>query len=299
MMKWLIVNSPIESRISNDIMSFLVSHQIDTMRFECSGEQSGCINDIYGTLQEITHIILLLNEAAEYQSVIQYISGYTAGRDIPLYIVGKTGASVPWNLQCAVICPDPEVLKEKLENNFDYFLAVDEQRRAHKKLYDQGIPLTSDCLASFVTAGDIDTASMFLTAGISVNARDSDGTPMLCVAARAEQTDMINLFITKGADIDAVSSDRGYSAVMDAVWKSRYEMVKILVDAGANLNFVSRDGQTALVLAVGAGNEPICELLSTHGADVNMKDRMGMSALDYAKLFKKENLVSLFTAAKG
>jgi hypothetical protein len=30
-----------------------------------------------------------------------------------------------------------------------------------------------------------------------------------------------------------------------------------------------------------------------------MKDRMGMSALDYAKLFKKEKLVSLFTAAKG
>ncbi|MDR2897270.1 MAG: ankyrin repeat domain-containing protein [Spirochaetaceae bacterium] len=304
-MKWLIISAPDQSSVGNEIASFLTSHKAEFVQFKKLGVQGDSLQELWGILPEITQVVLLLDESPEFQCVIQYIAGYADGREIPLFAVAKTGtvaearAEADWCLHRAVMCADSAELKKKLENSFDYFLSADEKKGAHKKLYAQGIPLTEDCLATYVAKGDLDRVSLFIAAGMSADARNSDGTPMLCIAARSEQVKMIKLLIAKGADIDAVSGDRGYSAVMDAVWKSSYDIAKILVDAGANLNFVSRDGQTALVLAVGSGNESVCELLSTHGADVNMKDRMGMSALDYAKLFKKDNLISLFTAAKG
>ena len=81
---------------------------------------------------------------------------------------------------------------------------------------------------------------------------------------------------------------------MDAVWKSNISIVELLVNRGANLNFVSRDGQTALILATGSENFEICRILAENGADPTIKDRMGMSSIDYATLFKKEEILNLY-----
>ena len=81
---------------------------------------------------------------------------------------------------------------------------------------------------------------------------------------------------------------------MDAVWKSSQEIVKLLIEKGANLNFISNDGQTALIVATGASNPRICELLVKNGADPTYKDRMGMSSLDYARLFKNAELAKMY-----
>jgi ankyrin repeat protein len=135
---------------------------------------------------------------------------------------------------------------------------------------------------------------LFLEAGMDVNSRDAAGTPMICIAARSGRKSMIEWLLAEGADINAVSKDRGYSAVMDAVWKSSPDIVKFLIEKGANLNFISNDGQTALIVATGASNPRICELLVKNGADPTYKDRMGMSSLDYARLFKKTELAKLY-----
>ena len=56
---------------------------------------------------------------------------------------------------------------------------------------------------------------------------------------------------------------------------------------------MSSDGQSILVLAVGNGNSKIVKLLLNSGADPDVKDSMGMSARDYASLFKNEELMKL------
>ena len=78
------------------------------------------------------------------------------------------------------------------------------------------------------------------------------------------------------------------------VWLTPSPPVKVLVSHGANLNFISRDGQSVLVLAVGTGNAKVVELLAKYGADPDVKDQMGMSARQYAKLFKKPAMVEAF-----
>jgi ankyrin repeat protein len=153
--------------------------------------------------------------------------------------------------------------------------------------------LTPDFFAFHIAANHERLCKLFVEAGLDVNYRDAAGTPMLSMAARNNRKELLEWLLATGADIDAVSKDRGYSAVMDAVWKSNTAIVKILVEKKANLNFISRDGQSVLVLAVGTGNEEICRLLVENGADPSIKDSMGMSAVEYARLFKKESLAAL------
>lgn len=128
--------------------------------------------------------------------------------------------------------------------------------------------------------------------------RDSAGTPMLCIAARSGRLAMIKWLMERGADINIVSKDRGYTPLMDAVWKNDYNMAEFLVTAGADMNVIGKDGQPLMVLAVGISNLKICKLLLKSGADISLTDHMGMSALGYAKLFKKQAIVDLFDAAK-
>ena len=157
-----------------------------------------------------------------------------------------------------------------------------------------GIPFTPDCFSSYIAKDDEEIVNLFYDAGMSVNVRDAAGTPMLCIAARSGRKNMIEWLVERGAEINAISKDRGYSPVMDAVWKSSLDIVDLLIKLGADLNIVSNDGQTALIVATGASNPRICELLVKNGADPNFKDKMGMSSLEYARLFKKQILVPIY-----
>ena len=116
---------------------------------------------------------------------------------------------------------------------------------------------------------------------------------MLNIACRNDNFDFVKMFLELGANIEAVSDDRGYTAVMDAVWRGNEKITKFLIENGADLNTISKEGQSNLVLAVGAGRENIVKLLAENGSDCDVKDMMGMSAYNYAVLFKKTRIVDI------
>ena len=58
-------------------------------------------------------------------------------------------------------------------------------------------------------------------------------------------------------------------------------------------SYINKEGQNNLILAVGANRESLVRLLAENGADPDVKDMMGMSAYNYAVLFKKERLVEI------
>lgn len=233
---------------------------------------------------------------------LPYAFGYVLGKAIPVFCVRKEGAK-SWGSQPIATSEYHEYgscrqLLEMLEVRFPEFLERERQKRARHALLDAGIPFNPDSFAFHIASDNEKECGLFIDAGIDVNSRDAAGTPMICIAARHNRREMIGRLLALGADINAVSKDRGYSAVMDAVWKSNTEIVEFLVERGANLGYISRDGQPVLVLAVGTGNEKVCRILAEHGADPFLCDAMGMSAMSYAKLFKKEALVPIFEARR-
>ena len=167
------------------------------------------------------------------------------------------------------------------------------KRIAKNKLLDRGIPFTSDCFATYIAKNKMEIFNEFLEAGMEVNCRDDLGTPMLNIACRNDNFEFVEVLLGLGAELNAISEDRGYTAVMDAVWRGNEKITKYLIDKGAELNTINKEGQTNLVLAVGANRENIVKLLAENGADPDVKDMMGMSAYNYATLFKKQKLVDI------
>ncbi|MCR5436879.1 MAG: ankyrin repeat domain-containing protein [Treponema sp.] len=170
---------------------------------------------------------------------------------------------------------------------------VNAKRLAKKKLLNKGIPFTPDCFASYIAKNKTQICNLFIQGGINLNSRDENGTPMLNIAVRNDNEAFVTKLIELGADINIVSEDRGYTPVMDAVWRKNVEITEYLIKSGADLNTINKEGQTNLVLAVGSEAEKICELLAKNGADPDIKDQMGMSAYGYASLFHKEKLISI------
>ncbi len=168
-----------------------------------------------------------------------------------------------------------------------------DKRMAKKELMIRGIPFTPDCFSQYIAKNKTEICNLFLEAEIDPNSRDELGTPLLNIAVRNDNEDFVKKLLTAGAEINAVSEDRGYTPLMDAVWRGNYEITKLLIEKGAELNTISKEGQSNLVLAVGADRIKICEILAKNGADPDIKDQMGMSAYGYATLFKKTEIVDI------
>lgn len=73
------------------------------------------------------------------------------------------------------------------------------------------------------------------------------------------------------------------------------EVAKSLIDKGANVNAVSGNGLTALLLAAAHNNAPIVGLLAEAGADKSAKTPEGQTAADLARRNGNAAVVSLLT----
>jgi hypothetical protein len=74
----------------------------------------------------------------------------------------------------------------------------------------------------------------------------------------------------------------GMNEIMMASYWGHGDIIKVLVEAGGDVNAQTRDGITALMLASYMGFKDVVKVLVDHGADVNLKDHKGNSALMYA-----------------
>ncbi len=174
------------------------------------------------------------------------------------------------------------------------FWEEEKKELARHQLFSLNIPLNPDSFAHYISSEKEEICELFFEAGMDVNAVDAAGTPMLGNAARAGSLTMVKWLLSKDADINAVSKDRGYTALMDAIWKNKITLVSYLINNGADLSTISKDGQPIAVLATGSGNPDICKMLAEHGADIHKKDNLGMSALEYATLFNNKALIEAF-----
>lgn len=222
------------------------------------------------------------------------IFGYFAAANIPVvtnntflyqdYLFGK---------DIGIGCKNADNLYEIFTQKYNKIADESSMRIARNKLLKRGIPYTPDCFGTYIAKNKPEVVHEFLEAGMSINARDDLGTPMLNIACRNDNFEFVEMIFNLGAELNAVSEDRGYTAVMDAVWRGNEKITKFLISKGADLNTINKEGQNNLILAVGANRESLVRLLAENGADPDVKDQMGMSAYNYAVLFKKQKLVDI------
>jgi ankyrin repeat protein len=123
-----------------------------------------------------------------------------------------------------------------------------------------------------------------------VSKSDEYGTSLLMVAADAGNKAVIEALCRFGANVNAIS-DGGETALVNAVrWdapedlygKMRHEIVKLLLELGADANLIGFQGCSALHWAVIEGDPSVVEIMLRHGghADFRDADRNGMTAKD-------------------
>ena len=71
---------------------------------------------------------------------------------------------------------------------------------------------------------------------------------------------------------------------MGVCFKGYTKIAEILIEKGANVNERSATYATCLIYAATLNRQEIAKLLIAHGADIELKDARGNSALDYAKI---------------
>lgn len=143
---------------------------------------------------------------------------------------------------------------------------------------NSGIILRSAC-----DQGDMDTVRLLVERGADVNLADDDGKTALMIAVSRRHNEVAFLLILHGADVNAVTKERSWgmdrTVLMFALGtedpfiyeRSRpprihLDLIKHLLEKGADPNYKSKAGITPLKLARQTKNSKLIGLLKKFGA---------------------------------
>jgi ankyrin repeat protein len=153
----------------------------------------------------------------------------------------------------------------------------------HGAAVNVGIPLMAAVQGYRPRTDPHAVVRLLIERGADVNAAEEDGRTALYVAAQTPDTEILRLLLEAGADVNAWCW-YGRTALMEAAHSGRYANVALLLAHGADVNAKAFappgaeycGGTTALIQS-----EPldVARLLLEHGADVDIVDDAGYTAL--------------------
>ena len=152
-----------------------------------------------------------------------------------------------------------------------------------RKLVDENPSLDLDkSLIQALNGKHDDVAQFLLQRGADPNGGLRPGRHIYS-AARNHNKAMLDSLIVQGASADAeAENDTSLisTPLTHAVFDGDMEAVRLLLDAGANVNQVSAGGNTALLQAIrhdGKDKKELIRLLMEHGADPDLEGAAGIS----------------------
>ncbi len=248
--------------------------------------------------EDTTHLVFVISAEKPDTgpfSVFVFFAGYCMGRNLRAVVIGPdTRKSTPPMFRAVATFIDAEGFSSFIRTESKRIAVEETSSMARSRLLAMGISFFAENFFKCVEAGQEEESALFLQAGFDANLKDIRGNPLLTVAVRGGNLQIVRLLLDAGADINAESGDRGYSPVMDAVHTKKTEIAAFLLERGADPNRKGRDSQTALCIAAGRGDVEACRLLVQYHADPTVPDGLGMSAAGYAKLFHNPDLCALF-----
>ena len=115
-----------------------------------------------------------------------------------------------------------------------------------------------------------------------ISDKDKKGFPPLILASYSDQFEITKLLLEKGADVNALDV-AGNTALMGVSFKGYTKIAELLIQKGAEIDIQNLNGATALIYAATFGRIEIAKLLVTSGADKTIKDKRGNTAFMHAE----------------
>jgi len=146
-----------------------------------------------------------------------------------------------------------------------------------------------------VNHGHKDIAELLLSRGANPNEIRFGGP--LHQAAMNGDAEFIELLIKYGADLD-ITGEHFYSYPPLACVKSR-EAAEALIANGADLNWKTGSGGTILHSLVRRGTPDAVAVILEHGVDINARDKSGSTALHEVAFYSRNKEMTELLIAKG
>lgn len=169
---------------------------------------------------------------------------------------------------------------------------------------------SSSALFKACQSGDAAKVTTSLKSGADVNARTVNGyirdvTPLM-LAANAASSECVKLLLSSGADVTSVTNSESggageqtalhFALLAGKAEKQHLEVVKLLLDAGANPDAASNNGTTPLVEAARIGSKPLMESLFAAGAKSHLTAGAKLCPLHAAAVKGRTEIVELLLA---
>lgn len=121
----------------------------------------------------------------------------------------------------------------------------------------------------------------------SIGALENDSQNALFLAATEGDLDGVVRAVLEGGEIN-FHNVFGWTALVKAAYNQHLEVVKWLINNGANVNYANQNGTSVLMYsktkALGTGNFEVMDTLIKRGANVNHRDKKrGWTILGYVK----------------
>lgn len=138
--------------------------------------------------------------------------------------------------------------------------------------------------------GDETMIEMLIGSGANINSQDQVGNSPIHNAANLGSPQTLSALLRLGASANSSSPQHSATPLMLLAQggpideAQSLEMLRILLDAGAELNATDRRGFTAVHMAAFMGHDAMLDALIGAGADVNLHAKDGSTALHFAAM---------------
>jgi ankyrin repeat protein len=147
-------------------------------------------------------------------------------------------------------------------------------------------------LNQLIISGDTEHALLLISQGYDLNAFTVSGKSIIHIAAKQDNSEILNALIKLGVNLETEAEDDKYTPLMEAAEAGSINAIRILIDAGVLLNTRHND-ITPLMIAADANRLEAVKILLKYGADPNFQDSYGKIALHYAEQNNYINIVDL------
>ena len=146
----------------------------------------------------------------------------------------------------------------------------------------------------------IEAVKLLLSEGASVNEQARDGDTPWLLAGALGRAEILRLMIPHDPDL-TIRNRFGGTALIPACEKGHLEAVRVLLDTAIDLNHINNLGWTCLIEIAylsdgGPRVQEITRLVLQAGADPNIPDKKGVTALAHAEARKLTALVAILKA---
>lgn len=133
-------------------------------------------------------------------------------------------------------------------------------------------------------SGQRDIVELLLDCKADPNLGAGEYSPPIVAAASYCQPAILDLLVDHRAEVNVWTSgeERTTPLIEAAGYIPGTDSLRKLLNAGANINAVNAEGETALIAAASAGDEEVVEFLLAQGADILLTTHEGKNALKAA-----------------